>query len=165
MRISEGLIGELDYEAGQTRRVLERVPADRFEWTPHPKSMTLGRLASHIAEIPHWTVPALKQDEFVMQPGEYKPWLAADSAELLQKFEETVRQSREALDACPDEKFGEPWQLKAGDELIFELPRIAVLRNMVFNHLYHHRGQLLVYLRLLDVPLPSVYGPSADEQR
>jgi uncharacterized damage-inducible protein DinB len=163
MRLSDALRSELAHEAQGTRKMLERVPLEHADWKPHAKSMNMGLLASHLAELPHWGTQILTLDGFEFSRGSYKPWAAADTAELLAKFDETVAALRDALQDYPNEKLMQPWRLTADGQLLFELPRAAALRNMVMNHLVHHRAQLSVYLRMHDVPLPGLYGPSADE--
>lgn len=163
MSICEPLAAELRQEARTTRRILERVPEASFGWKPHEKSMTLGRLAAHVAELPELIIPALKQDEFDFASGSFQPFNPRSTAELLEKFERNIEAAAEALRAQPEETMGQPWRLRSGDHVLFEMPRAAVVRFVGLNHVVHHRGQLSVYLRLLDVPLPSIYGPSADE--
>lgn len=163
MNIIDAMIKELQHEAIATRKVLERVPEDKFGWKPHEKSMTLGRLASHTAEIPQWAGMTLNTDEFVFNPGDYVPWTAESSKQLLETFDKQLAAAVNAMQGVSNESLMQPWKFKKGDVVIFELPRVAVLRSMILNHIVHHRGQLTVYLRLLDVPVPSVYGPSADD--
>lgn len=163
MRISDALLAELNQEAVSTRKTLERVPDDKWDWRPHEKSMPIGLLASHVAELAKWGPMTLQTEELSFNTGEYKPWLAKNHNELVAKFDEGLAEFRKALQDCPDEEMGVPWKFIMDGQLVFELPRAAVLRSMVFNHLVHHRAQLGVYLRLLNVPVPSAYGPSADE--
>ena len=162
MGIGEPLAAELKQEAATTRRMLERVPEDKFSWKPHEKSMPLGRLAGHLAELPSLLGFAFDSDEFDFAVGEFKPFQPASVAELLERFDRNVSEGVERLRGEPDERMGQPWRMMSSGRVIFELPRAAVARGMVLNHIVHHRGQLSVYLRLLDVPLPSVYGPTAD---
>ena len=164
MSMCETLAAELQQEAKTTRRLLERVPEASFDWKPHAKSMTLGRLAGHVAELPELIIPALTRDELDFAAGEFKPSVPKTTAELLEKFDRNIAAAAEALQKQPDERMGEKWKLRSGDHVLFEMPRAAVVRFVGLNHVVHHRGQLSVYLRLLDVPLPSIYGPSADEQ-
>jgi uncharacterized damage-inducible protein DinB len=163
MSLCETLAAELRQEARTTRRVLERVPEASFDWKPHEKSMTLGRLAAHVAELPELIIPALTRDEFDFASGDFKPFNPTSSAELLEKFDRNITAVAELLQGQPDERMGEKWKLRNGEQVLFEMPRAAVVRFVGLNHVVHHRGQLSVYLRLLDVPLPSIYGPSADE--
>ena len=163
MSLSEPIAAELRREAATTRRMLERVPEDKLAWRPHEKSMTLGRLAGHIAELPRLVVSTVTQDEVDFAAGNFQPFTASNVPELLEKFDKNISAAAEALEGQPDEHLLKTWRLRRGEQVIFELPRVAVLRSMGLNHIIHHRGQLSVYLRLLDVPLPSVYGPTADE--
>jgi uncharacterized damage-inducible protein DinB len=166
MSMAKGLVAEFDHEAGSTRRVLERVPEEHVMWAPHPRSKPLGELALHIAGLPVWVGRALKGAEYDFMgpdapaPG-LQPWQSKDA--LLAKFEKNVADARAAMLATSDAQMMEPWSLKRAGDVIFTLPRVAVIRSMVLNHTIHHRGQLTVYLRLKDVPVPGVYGPSADE--
>jgi len=167
MSIAEFLVGEFDHEASGTRRVLERVPEEYVAWAPHPKSKTLGELANHIAGLPVWVGRALQAPDYdftapgAPTPG-IRPWESKTA--LLAKFDKNVADARAIIAATTDAQFMEPWSLKGGSEVVFTLPRIAAIRSMVFSHTIHHRGQLTVYLRLKDVPLPAIYGPTADEQ-
>ena len=163
MSICEPLAAELQREAATTRKMLERVPEDKFGWKPHEKSMPLGRLAGHVAELPTLVAPVLKQDELDFATGNFQPLNPSSVAELLERFDGNVAAAAELLKDQTDERMHETWRLRSGDRVFVELPRVAVIRSMVLNHIVHHRGQLSVYLRLLDVPLPSVYGPTADE--
>jgi uncharacterized damage-inducible protein DinB len=163
MSLSEPIAAELRREAATTRRMLERVPEDKLAWRPHEKSMTLGRLAGHIAELPSLVVAAVNLDELDFGGGNFQPFTATDVSGLLEKFDTNIAAAAEALEGQTDDHLLKTWRLRRGEQVIFELPRVAVLRSMGLNHIIHHRGQLSVYLRLLDVPLPSVYGPTADE--
>jgi uncharacterized damage-inducible protein DinB len=166
MSIAQSLLPELDQENATTRKYLERVPEDQLGFQPHPKSMTMAHLASHVASIQQWGATTLTTDSFDISPpgGEpYRPHIAASRAELLEIFDKAAAQFREALAAATDEQFLASWSLLAGGNTLFTLPRVAVLRGMILNHLVHHRGQLSVYFRLTGVPVPSTYGPSADE--
>ena len=149
------------------RQLLERVPiAEKTDWKPHAKSMTLGALANHVAHIAAWTVPTLRQDSFDVMPqnGEsVTPPPATDSGGLLSAFDRYVTESRQAIDATTDDEMTKPWTLLAGGKAVFTMPKVAVFRGMIMNHLIHHRAQLGLYLRLNDVALPSTYGPSADD--
>lgn len=165
MSIADALLPEFDREMGVTRRLLERVPDDRFAWQPHPKSMTLGRLAEHLAELPTWIVAALDQDSLDMavarRPDGYQS--PATRAAVLAMFDEKVAAGRALFKGKTDAEFMAPWTLLRAGQPLFTMPKAGVVRSFVMNHIIHHRGQLSVYLRLLDVPLPSIYGPSADE--
>ena len=164
MRIADTLLPEFDREMGVTRKLLERVPDGQFDWKPHAKSMTLGRLAGHLAELPHWVNITITQDSFDMatpRPAGYQP--PATREAVLALFDEKAAAARAALAGRGDGELMAPWTLLQGKQTLFTMPRASVLRTFVFNHMVHHRGQLSVYLRMHDVPLPSMYGPSADE--
>ena len=163
MSICESLAAELRQEAKTSRRILERVPEASFGWKPHEKSMTLGRLSAHVAELPELIVPALLLPELDFASGAFKPYEPTTTAGLLEKFDRNIETAAGLLEKTSDEKMGEMWKLRSGDHVLFQMPRAAVVRYVGLNHVVHHRGQLSVYLRLLDVPLPSIYGPSADE--
>jgi uncharacterized damage-inducible protein DinB len=163
MGLCDSLAAELRQEAKTTRRILERVPEDSFGWKPHEKSMSLGRLAAHVAELPELIIPALTRDELDFASGDFKPFEPQSTAGLLEKFDRNIDAAAELLEKHPDDGMGEKWRLRSGDHVLFEMPRALVVRFVGLNHVIHHRGQLSVYLRLLDVPLPSIYGPSADE--
>jgi uncharacterized damage-inducible protein DinB len=164
--INTGLLPEFDNEMSNTRKTLERVPEDKFGWKPHEKSMPMVRLAGHIAELVGWTLDTMNKEELdfmpVGGPG-FQPFIPASRQELLDRFDKLVPQARAALAAGSDEQFLRPWTLKAGGNTIFTMPKIAVIRSFVMNHIIHHRAQLGVYLRLNNVPVPALYGPSADE--
>lgn len=163
MSICEPLAAEFEQEAKTTRRLLERVPEASLGWKPHEKSMSLGQLAGHVAQLPALTVVALTQDEFDFATAGWKPFSPQSTAELVEQFDANVKAAAETLKSTADERMGEKWKLRSGDHVLFEMPRALVVRFVGLNHVIHHRGQLSVYLRLLDVPLPSIYGPSADE--
>jgi uncharacterized damage-inducible protein DinB len=162
MRMVDPLIAELEQEAHATRRVLERVPEAHLAWRPHHKSYSLGQLALHVATIPG-TVAQLLAVDTVAEPPEFVQPPAQTAAELLPAFEASLTQARHVLGGFDDAAMGRTWRLLAGGRELMSAPRGALLRAIMFNHWYHHRGQLLVYLRMHDVPLPSVYGPTADE--
>jgi uncharacterized damage-inducible protein DinB len=166
MAITDSLVPEFDHEMGTTRRLLERVPEAEFNWKPHSKSMSLGELSNHLSGLVGWTNDVLSATSFdVESAGEsFKPSNPASREALLSEFDGAVSAARRALTATTDPELMVPWTLKAGAHEIFTLPRITAIRSFVMNHLIHHRGQLSVYLRLKDVPLPSIYGPTADEQ-
>jgi uncharacterized damage-inducible protein DinB len=161
MALKEALLAEFDHEMGTTRRLLERVPEDKLAWKPHEKSMALGELASHLGNIPNWTATILNDSSFDLATMT-KQAPGASQGEILALFDASSRSARALLDRT-DGEYAAPWSLKRGDQLMFTLPRIAAFRNFVLNHTIHHRGQLSVYLRLNDIPLPPIYGPSADE--
>lgn len=162
MAIADALLPEFDHEMTVTRKLLERVPDGQFDWKPHPKSMTLGQLAQHVATIPRWGAVTLAQREFDLASNEAPPQ-PTTRAELLAIFDGHVRNARAALAGKGDGEMTAPWTLKRANSVVFSMPRTAVWRSFVMSHLIHHRAQLGVYLRMHDVPLPSVYGPSADE--
>ncbi len=161
--IATALIGEMEQEAVTTRKTLERIPADKFDWKPHEKSMTFGRLASHVAEMYGWTNHTLEESELDFATMDYKPYDPASTEELVEFFDKTYASAIESLKRTSDDTFMEMWSLKNGEQTYFTMPKIAVMRGMVMNHIVHHRGQLSVYLRLNDIPVPALYGPSADE--
>jgi uncharacterized damage-inducible protein DinB len=161
MRIIDGLIGELEHEAKSTARVLARVPEPHLAWKPHPKSFSLGQLALHVATVPGSVAELAARD--ISTPASFFQAEATTSSELLPALEATIRKVREHLGAFDDAQMTATWRLVAGEREIMAMPRVAFVRAIMLNHWYHHRGQLLVYLRLLDVPVPSVYGPTADE--
>ena len=161
--LNQALIQEVSHEGSSTRKLLEKVPQDKFDWKPHDKSMSLRTLASHVAEILGYLTAVLTTDELDFAKRNYKPAAATSSDNLLEIFDDNYNKAIEALKATSDEAFRENWSLRSGDHVFFTLPRIAALRTISISHLIHHRGQLSVYLRLLDVPIPGMYGPSADE--
>ncbi|HTR39847.1 MAG TPA: DinB family protein [Bryobacteraceae bacterium] len=166
MKISEMLLPEFDQEMANTRKTLERIPEDKFGWKPHPKSFAAGALGTHIAQMTGWAVDTMTKDSFdIAPPGqEHRPNPpAATQKELLEMFDQGASKARAAIAAASDETFMGPWSLLAGGKVLMTMPRVAVIRTFVLNHVIHHRAQLGVYLRLNDVPVPSVYGPSADE--
>ncbi|MBI4477718.1 MAG: DinB family protein [Acidobacteria bacterium] len=163
MSLVNAFVQELENEAATTRRVLERVPADKLAWRPHPKSMTLGQLALHVAGAPgvtcSWAVP----DVFEFTGGGEGAPQPSSTAEILDAHEKSVASTKESLAKIGDAGLHAPWKATAGSQTLFAMPKVAFVRAVVMNHWIHHRGQLSVYLRLLDVPVPSIYGPSADE--
>lgn len=159
--IAEPILNEFREEVPAIRRVLERVPGDKLTWKPHPKSRSIGELATHIAGICGMAEKIAKSDEFT--PGGASPTSAKNVEEIRAIFEKNVRSAEEALSAMSDETATGSWRLVFKGKEIFRKPRTGALRTNWLNHLYHHRGQLSVYLRLLDVPVPVVYGPTADE--
>lgn len=162
MGMVKSILAELDQEARTTRKVLERVPADKLEWSPHPKSTPIGRLAWHIAMVPQRVITMLKEGEFdVANAG--PPKAVNDLPTILETFAKNYDEIRAYLETVSDEALREPFTLRRGEQTLRTLPKIAMVRSILLNHTYHHRGQLSVYLRLLDVPVPSIYGPSADE--
>jgi uncharacterized damage-inducible protein DinB len=163
MGLVDHLLPEFDHEMATTRKLLQRVPEDRLSWKPHVKSYSLGQLAQHVANIPYWGQLTLEYSE--LDPSVFPPPADLGSrAAILQLFEDRVAGTRKALLGKTDGELMAPWSLKQGDHTVFTMPKATVWRSFVMNHLVHHRGQLSVYLRQQDVPLPSMYGPSADEQ-
>jgi uncharacterized damage-inducible protein DinB len=165
MSIVQTLLPEFDHEMANTRRLLEVVPAADAAWKPHPKSTSLGNLAAHIASLPRWARFVLEQPELDLgSPANASiaqvPFTTVP--ELLEQFDRHVREARAALDSVADAAMGVTWTLKNRGTTIFSMPRAAVVRGFIFSHMIHHRGQLSVYLRLRNVPLPSLYGPTAD---
>ena len=166
MSISEALLPEFDQEMDGARRTLERVPDDRFDWKPHPKSGSMIWLASHLADVPYWAALTIQQDELDLMPGGKplpQPPLPTSVRQMLTMFDERVVEARAAIAATDDAAFSRPWTFLRNGVTVFSMPRIMVLRTFVMNHLIHHRAQLGVYLRLNDIPVPALYGPSADE--
>jgi len=161
--IANGLIQELEQEAATTRKVLERIPADKFDWKPHEKSMTMGRLATHVAEMHGWTKPTVEDPELDFAKMDYKPFEPKTTEELVAHLDKNVNEAIEVLKTISDDAWHDEWSLRNGEQVYFTIPKIAVMRGMVLNHIVHHRGQLSVYLRLNDIPVPAMYGPSADE--
>ena len=162
MALVDALLPEFDHEMSKTRTVLERVPEDRFDWKPHARSVSLGELATHVATLPTWATETLTHSE--IDVGGQPPLSAlASRSDILATFDKHVAASRAALTNRTDAELLAMWSLKRNGKTIFSMPKTAVLRSFVLSHLIHHRGQLTVYLRLLDVPVPAIYGPSADE--
>lgn len=167
MAIRDALLPEFDTEMASTRKVLERVPVDKADFKPHAKSGSLGWLALHVADLPHWVGETINKEELdFAPPGAPRP--APQKLEsrdkLLASFDQKVAAARAAIASVSDDHLAKMWTLKAGGHTIFSMPRAAVLRSFVMNHIIHHRAQLGVYLRLNDVPVPGMYGPSADEK-
>jgi uncharacterized damage-inducible protein DinB len=166
MSISQSLLPEFDHEMANTRKVLERIPGDKLDWKAHEKSNTIGWVGTHLANIPGWTEMTLTKDGLDIAPPGAEPYRApkAESVQaILETFDKNVAAGRAALVAAPDGEFFKPWSLLNGGATVFTMPRLAVLRTFVLNHLIHHRAHLCVYLRLNNVPVPGLYGPSADE--
>lgn len=166
MSTTKTILPEFDNEMANTRKTLERVPDDKFDWKPHEKSMSLGTLSSHVANIPGWTASTFAGDELDLQPEGAEPYSepeAKSTKELLEMFDKNVASARAALEAATDEAWQGKWSLKMAGKTFFTLPRAAVIRGFILSHLIHHRAQHGVYLRLLDIPVPAIYGPSADE--
>src|SRR6266850_6058517 len=162
MAIKDGLLAEFDHEMGTTRKLLERVPDDRLSWKPHVRSMSMGGLATHLANLPHWGGTILNEPFFDLAAAPPNMQEKTSRADILKAFDETTKQARASLDKSDPELLA-PWTLKRGGQEMFSMPRIAAFRSFVLYHIVHHRGQLSVYLRLNNVPVPAIYGPSADE--
>jgi uncharacterized damage-inducible protein DinB len=163
MKSSESLAKELTNEARTTRRHLERLPDDKLGWKPHPKSYSAGELACHLVDCIRWTEPLFTSDAFDLDPATYRICKAESVAELLATFDADVARCAAVLAGVADEDLVKTWRLSVKGKQMFERPKTAVFRDFVIKHLIHHRGQLTVYLRLLDVPLAGTYGPTADE--
>lgn len=160
MSIADSLLPEFDQEMATTRRLLERVPTDQGQWKPHPRSFSIGHLAQLVSWMPGWITNALQETSLDLAGG---PRYTYESTEtLLQTFDRNVQEARAAISAARDDDYAEAWSLKMGPQVLMTLPRAVVVRQDI-SHLVHHRGQLSVYLRLLDIPVPSIYGPTADE--
>lgn len=163
MAMRDAMLAEYDHEMALARKVIERVNGEKLGWAPHEKSMTLGRLATHVAEIPHWGQTILNDAEFDMTEASYKPRVAATVAEILAIFDAEIARTRELLASKSDGELLSSWAFKQNGKEMFSMPRVAAFRGWVMNHLIHHRGQLSVYLRQTGSKVPSIYGPSADE--
>jgi uncharacterized damage-inducible protein DinB len=164
MPICEMLLPEFDQEMASTRKTLERVPDDKLDYRPHAKSMTFGRLAGHVAELPAWAMHTLALEGLDLD-ADYKPWIPKSRTEILSKFDESVAEARKLISGVKDEDLQKIWTLKLGGKTLFSMPRIQVLRSTCLNHMIHHRAQLGVYLRLNEIAVPGMYGPSADEMK
>lgn len=162
MPLKDTLLAEFDHEMGTTRRLLERMPDEKFDWKPHEKSMTLGGLATHLSNLPNWGTTILADDSYDLADGPPNLAPAASRADVLAHFDAAASRTRAALDRT-DGELNAQWKLKRAGQELFSLPRAAAFRTFVLYHVVHHRGQLSVYLRLNDVPVPAIYGPTADE--
>jgi uncharacterized damage-inducible protein DinB len=160
--IKEGLVAEYDHEMGTTRKLLERLPEAQLSWKPHEKSMSLGALATHVASIPHWAGLILNEPFFDLASAPPSPEAKTSREDILNVFDESTRRARASMDKS-DAEYTARWALKRAGHEMFSMPRIAAFRSFVISHIIHHRGQLSVYLRLNNVPVPAIYGPSADE--
>lgn len=163
MAIKDALLAEWDHEMAGTRKVLANIPDGRHDWKPHAKSFSVGDLGTHVATMGKWAHLTCTQEGFDLA-GNPKNVAPGNTAGLLAYHDEWAAKGRAAIAATDDAAMMQPWSLRMGDHVIFTMPRVAVLRSFVFSHMIHHRGQLTVYLRLLDVPVPGLYGPSADER-
>ena len=161
--LCEAMLGEIQQEAATTRRVLERIPENKLTWRPHQKSMTIGQLALHLAQVPGGIAGISQADEFDLSSANFGVKQPESLGEIFAAHDESIRAAEDCLKSMTQEKANATWRLKMGPREVFATPRAGLLRSIMFNHWYHHRGHLSVYLRLLDVPLPSIYGPSADE--
>jgi uncharacterized damage-inducible protein DinB len=161
--IASAYIAELEQEAATTRKCLERIPADKFDWKPHEKSMAFGRLAAHVAEMFGWTPATLQQPELDFAKMDYKPFEPETTEQLVEYLDKNVAEAIDVLRNTTDDVFMEDWTMRNGETVYFTMPKIAVMRAFVMSHIIHHRGQVSVYLRLNDIAVPSIYGPSADE--
>ena len=164
MTLGQILAAELKHEAISARKMLERIPGDKLAWKPHEKSMTLERIASHIVEMVGWTKETLTHDELDFSKFDYTPKQYTDSTQLVADFDKNIAESIEILNDTTNETMAGNWTMRNGEQIYFTMPKAAVMRSFVMSHIIHHRGQMSVYLRLLDIPVPSIYGPSADEQ-
>jgi len=164
MRLIDLLIAEFEHEVRTTRPHLERLPGDQLDWRPHKKSFTAGGLASHIVDCVGWTESIFGADEFAIDPAAFKPYDATSVADLLQTFDDKVAAGSRVLSSAADADLMRPWRLKVMGRVRFEKPKVVVFRDFTLSHVIHHRGQLSVYLRLLNVPVPGSYGPTADEE-
>lgn len=163
MTMSQTLLPEFDREMQSTRKALERVPDEKFDWKPHAKSMSMSRLATHLAELPGFVSGIIGTEGMDLDKRDYKPVTTANNTELLALFDKNVAAAHEAIAGATDDHLRQPWHMIYGQKKIFDAPRAAALRSLAMNHLIHHRGQLTVYLRLNDIAVPGIYGPSADE--
>jgi len=161
--IGSAYLAELEQEAKVAREVLSRVPAEKFDWKPHEKSMSFGKLAAHVAEMVSWTGPTLQHPELDFSKMDYKPFEPKTNEDLLEYFDKNLAEAVDVLKNTSDEQFMESWTMRNGEKIYFTMPKVVCMRSFVMNHIIHHRGQLSVYLRLNDIPVPSIYGPSADE--
>lgn len=162
--LAEALTADFQKDAARTRAMLAAVPSDRLDWKPHEKSMTLGALAGHLAEAPEWTQSMVTEDlDMIAMQASYKPFVPASSDELLPRFDSAAAAFAAALEGRDDEHMLGTWRMRMGDQVLMESPRADVVRDFSIQHSIHHRGQLSVYLRILDVPVPSTFGPTADD--
>jgi len=161
MKIADSLINELERESAATLKLLDRVPADKLDWRPHPKSMTLGELAWHIASLPRVVASSVEAGKFDV--GNARPAQTRDSDDFSERLKGSVAEAKRIIESFDDDAIKQPFSFMRGDQVLRAVPRYGALRTVLLNHTYHHRGQLTVYLRLLDVPLPATYGTSADE--
>jgi uncharacterized damage-inducible protein DinB len=167
MSYAASLLPEFDREMASTRKVLERIPDNKLDWKAHPKSNTMGWNANHLADLPGWSVSILTEPGYDFAPvggKQYQMPALKSTKEIVALFDRNVASARKAIESLKDESLGDPWTLRGGDRVIFTMPRVAVIRGFLMNHIIHHRAILSVYLRLNDIPVPALYGPSGDEQ-
>ncbi len=164
MSLNEILLAEFKHEAATTRKILEKVPLEKGDYKPHEKSMSLMRLATHVAEIAGWWKECLVHDELDFAKGDFTPKVFASSTEFLAYFDDLVAKAEVILNETPESEFAKDWTMRQGEMIFFTMPKAQVVRTWCLNHWYHHRAQLGVYLRLLDISVPRSYGPSADDQ-
>jgi uncharacterized damage-inducible protein DinB len=163
MSIAQSMLSEFDHEMASTRNTLARLPEDKVEYKPDPKSMSLGQLAGHIVEMVGWGTMTLQTESLNMEPGSHKPLILTSREQALTEFDKNCKTLRETLSATSDADMMKTWSLSMAGNTIFSMPRAAVMRTMIMNHIIHHRAQLTVYYRVNGVPVPALYGPSADE--
>lgn len=164
MSIKDGFLVELERETNSTRRIIDRLKDEDLAFRPHEKSMSLGALIGHVVELHNWVATALTKNDFNLQT-DYKPFKPSTVAELKQALDEGYKANEQTLNTFPEDEWFKTWTMRVGDYVIGEMPKLGALRFVINNHLIHHRGQLTVYLRLLNIPVPGLYGPSADEQK
>lgn len=164
MSLNTALIAELKFEAAKTRQLLGSIPSDKLEWRPHQKSMALGKLANHVAELNLWIGQILTTEEFDFATANFNREVPSTTEGILEKADARLAEATAALETATEDALNAVWVVKRGGQEMFRMPKKVALRNFAYNHIYHHRGQISVYLRLLDVPVPGMYGPSADEK-
>ena len=165
MSLKKAFIAELKHESTLTQKMLERVPLDKSDWKPHEKSMTVGRLATHVAELTNWITRIINIDDFDFAVNKFSSHTATSQEELVKILQENLDKAIADLEIADDEMLNKQWIVRVGEKVMYNLPKKVAIRSWAVSHLYHHRGQLSVYLRLLDVPVPGMYGPSADERQ
>jgi uncharacterized damage-inducible protein DinB len=163
MAIHDMLLPEFDQEMANTRKMLESVPDDRFDFQPHQKSWKLNQLTGHLVDLPNWVTYTMNVEVLELDSGKFQPFVPTSRKELLEQFDKYVSEARTAIASATDEELNHIWSMKWEGKTVLTMPRVAVLRSMVMNHLIHHRAQLGMYLRLMNVAVPGMYGPSADE--
>jgi uncharacterized damage-inducible protein DinB len=163
MAIRDLLLPEFDEEMANTRKMLERIPDDKLQFTPHKKSWKLERMAGHTVDMISWIGHTMRVEVLEMEPGQYEPFEPKSSRELLERFDANVREARAVLETATDEALHKTWTMKWQGKQVMQMPRYSVLRSVVFNHLIHHRAQVGMYLRMANIAIPGMYGPSADE--